>query len=168
MGSLIFFLLKEMPSRQSRDGIAGFIRPDWLRKPPGNGSAAPGRARTQCREPCRLPQRSPPGRGAAQAVHADGKEQRCSLRRDVQHITNDGILFNLNSHNMTSCYNSFRIITAMNEKNKRETAKSCIAKELSPEEKSAVRLCCWLPRTPDPARKNKGSPGNWKAGTEEM
>ena len=30
-----------------------------------------------------------PGRGAAEAVHADGKEQGRSLRRDVQNITDD-------------------------------------------------------------------------------
>ena len=43
-----------------------------------------------------------PGRGAAQAVHADGEEQGSGVGCDIQHITNDGLFFNLNSHNMTS------------------------------------------------------------------
>jgi len=43
-----------------------------------------------------------PGRGAAKAVHADGEKQGGSLRSDVQHITDNSIFFNLNSHNMTS------------------------------------------------------------------
>ena len=58
------------------------------------------------------------GRGAAQAVHADGKEQRSRLRCDIQNIANDGIFFDLNSHNMTSCYIYLGIITAAFEKNK--------------------------------------------------
>jgi hypothetical protein len=43
-----------------------------------------------------------PGRGAAQAVHANGKEQGSSMGRDIQNIANDGILFDFNSHDMTS------------------------------------------------------------------
>jgi hypothetical protein len=39
-----------------------------------------------------------PGRGAAQAVHTDGEEQRRSLGCDVQNVANDGFFFNLNSH----------------------------------------------------------------------
>ena len=39
-----------------------------------------------------------PGRGAAQAVHADGEEQGRGLGRDIQHITDNGGLFNFNSH----------------------------------------------------------------------
>ena len=35
---------------------------------------------------------------AAQAVHADGLEQRSRLRSDVQNITDNRILFNLCSH----------------------------------------------------------------------
>jgi len=33
-----------------------------------------------------------PGRGAAQAVHADGEEQRGGLRSHVQDIADDGVL----------------------------------------------------------------------------
>ena len=33
------------------------------------------------------------GRGAAQAVHTDGKEQGSGLRSDVQNVTNDGAFF---------------------------------------------------------------------------
>ena len=40
-----------------------------------------------------------PGRGTAQAVHADGKKQGSGLRRYVQNITDDGIFFDFNSHN---------------------------------------------------------------------
>ena len=39
-----------------------------------------------------------PGRGAAQAVHTDGKEQRRSLRGYIQNIADDGFFFNFNSH----------------------------------------------------------------------
>ena len=37
----------------------------------------------------------------AQAVHADGLEQGRGLRRKVEHIADDGIFFNFNSH---GCY----------------------------------------------------------------
>ena len=39
-----------------------------------------------------------PGRGAAQAVHTDGKEQRRSLRGYIQNIADNGFFFNFNSH----------------------------------------------------------------------
>ena len=39
-----------------------------------------------------------PGRGAAQAVHTDGEEQRSGLRRYVQNVADDGFFFNFNSH----------------------------------------------------------------------
>ena len=39
-----------------------------------------------------------PGRGAAQAVHADGKEQGSSLGSNIQNIADDGFFFNLDSH----------------------------------------------------------------------
>jgi hypothetical protein len=61
-----------------------------------------------------------PGRGAAQAMHTDGKEQGSSLRGNIQNITDDGIFFNLNSHNRTSLCVSSPIITIRKEKNKRE------------------------------------------------
>ena len=38
------------------------------------------------------------GRRAAQAVHADGHEQRSSLRGDIQNVTDDGGFFDLCSH----------------------------------------------------------------------
>jgi hypothetical protein len=39
-----------------------------------------------------------PGRGAAQAVHADGEEQGSSLRGNIQNIADDSSLFDFNSH----------------------------------------------------------------------
>jgi hypothetical protein len=59
-----------------------------------------------------------PGRGATQAMHADGEEQRSSVGCDVQNITDDGFFFNLNSHDMTSYSISPPIITAAFGKNK--------------------------------------------------
>ncbi len=38
---------------------------------------------------------------AAQAMHADGLEQGRGLRREVEHVADDGIFFNFNSH---GCY----------------------------------------------------------------
>ena len=38
------------------------------------------------------------GRRAAQAMHADGLEQGRGLRREVEHVADDGIFFNFNSH----------------------------------------------------------------------
>jgi hypothetical protein len=61
-----------------------------------------------------------PGRGAAQAVHANGKEQGSSVGSDVQNVADDSGFFNLNSHNMTSYSISLAIITAKCEKNKRK------------------------------------------------
>lgn len=37
------------------------------------------------------------GRRAAQAVHADGHEQRSGLRCDVENVADDGGLFNFSS-----------------------------------------------------------------------
>ena len=39
-----------------------------------------------------------PGRGAAQAMHTDGEEQRRALGRDIQNISDNGVLFNFHSH----------------------------------------------------------------------
>ena len=39
-----------------------------------------------------------PGRGAAQAVHANGKEQGSGLGSNIQNIANDGFFFDLDSH----------------------------------------------------------------------
>ena len=39
------------------------------------------------------------GRGAAQAMHADGQENGRSLRCDVQNITDDGVLRNIDHWN---------------------------------------------------------------------
>ena len=39
------------------------------------------------------------GRGAAQAVHTDSEEQGSSVGCDIQNITDDGGLFNLNRQN---------------------------------------------------------------------
>ena len=36
-----------------------------------------------------------PGRGAAQAMHADGEEQRRTLGRDIQNVSDNGVLFNV-------------------------------------------------------------------------
>jgi hypothetical protein len=61
------------------------------------------------------------GRGAAQAMHADGEEQGGSLRSNIQNIADDGILFNFDSHdNMTSYAQIQLIITAFAGKYKRE------------------------------------------------
>ena len=54
-----------------------------------------------------------PGRGAAQAMHANGEEQGSGLRRYIQNITDNRGFFNFNSYNMTSCNNSPPIITAV-------------------------------------------------------
>jgi hypothetical protein len=37
--------------------------------------------------------------GAAQAVHADGKEQGSSVGSDIQNLADDGFFFNSDSHN---------------------------------------------------------------------
>jgi hypothetical protein len=52
-------------------------------------------------------------------VHADSEEQGSSLRCNIQNIANDGFLFDLNSHNMTSYHDSCPIITLPPGKNKR-------------------------------------------------
>ena len=61
------------------------------------------------------------GSGSAKAVHADSKEQGCSMRSDAQHVTNDGVFFNLNSHSNDLLFSSSPlIITFADTKNKRE------------------------------------------------
>jgi hypothetical protein len=57
----------------------------------------------------------PTGRGAAQTVHTDSMEQGSGVGSDVQHITDDGILFNLYSHDKTS-YVIFFIISNIDKK----------------------------------------------------
>ena len=39
------------------------------------------------------------GRGAAQAMHADGQKQRRSLRGNIQDVADDGTLFNFSHKN---------------------------------------------------------------------
>jgi hypothetical protein len=75
-----------------------------------------------------------PGRRAAQAVHADGKEQGSCVGGDIQNITDDGVFFDFYSHNMTSYLVSSPIITATAEKNKRLfcLAKIYVFRRLSP------------------------------------
>ena len=66
-----------------------------------------------------------PGRGAAQAMHADGEEQGSALRSDVQNIANDGFFLDFNSHKNDLLSISPDIITAHPKKNKRKIMKSC-------------------------------------------
>lgn len=48
--------------------------------------------------------RLPAGGGAAEAVHSDGHENRCSLGGDIQNITNDCVFCNLSHKKQTSKY----------------------------------------------------------------
>jgi hypothetical protein len=64
-----------------------------------------------------------PGAGAAQAVHADSKEQGSSVGSDIQHGADDSFFFNSDSHNNSLlCVVTFAIITSGDEKNKRENS----------------------------------------------